>query len=406
MKRIIIAVVLIFFGMTAFSQDMSSYLEEYMRPDGTFAERLAVLEVVREAEITGIGEFYHEALRFLLLRAPDIRNRTEQENAERSAVILCQGLGAERFTDAALALWHTAELFDIVREANDGNAMQAALIALGDVGGVEFIPHIVQRLNDFNSQTIRNPEARRRIQMGVIGCIMALETLGDVRGFRPVFFASLGQYDPAVREIAANALPNIAEDPADIIIAIIQDPGSDPRIKLTAWREMLRTNAPDESKARVAAVALATGWNFATTNRNFQTNLREMRKSAIEAIRMFGAADDSVYDNLERSYNSNFISNTPDFDEIMLTLNALTAIRTERAVELLHKFLREINGRRRSGPWARKERQLFEWLISCIGATGTQSQEIRLLLTTIQRNSAYTSQEQNMARDAIRALSQ
>ena len=404
MKRIPITIILFLAGMTLFSQDMSFYTSEYMRSDGTFAERLAVLETVRNSGVTGIGEFYHNALRFLLLRVPDIRTRTEQEAAERSAVILCQGLGTERYSAASTDVWQVAVTFDVARDATDGNAMQSALIALGQIGANEFVPQIVQRLSNFNTQYITNPETRRRVQMAVVGCISALEALQDIRGYRPVFFASVGTYDPSIREIAANALLNIAEDPADVLIAIIQDPSIDPNVKLTAWREMLKTDAPNSSKARVAAAALATSYNYSTNNRNYQMALSEMRKSAIDTIRQFGVTDSSVYVNLEKAYASNFVNSAPDYDEIMLALNALAAIRTTEAVELLHKFLRELHGRRRSGPWGNKERQLFEWVISCIGVTGTQSAEIIILLTTIQRTEAYTSQEQNMAANALRSL--
>jgi len=405
MKRIIIMIILCLFGMTVFAQNMSYYTSEYMRPDGSFADRLIVLETVRDAGLTGIGEFYHEALRFLLLRAPDIRDRTERDAAEKSAIILCQGLGAERHTAAAGDLWHTAELFDVVRDANDGNAMQAALIALGQVTGRDFIPQIVQRLNNYNSQTYRNAETRRRVQMAVIGCISALEAFRDISGYRPVFFASNnGGYDPSVRQIASNALPNIADDPGEIISAIIQDSSVTPNIKLVAWNEMLRTRAPDASKANVAAVALTTGWTYATTNRSFQANLSEMRKGAINTMRQVGIANSSVYEFLERSYSRNFLSNTPDFDEIMLTLNTLAAVKSDQAVEMLVRFLRELHGRRRSGPWGEKERQVFQWVVACIGFTETRSEDARQLLTTIQRTNDYTPHEQRLAANALSSL--
>jgi hypothetical protein len=386
--------------MTVFAQDMSYYTNDYMRLDGSFAERLLVLQTVNEAGITGIGEFYHEALKFLILRVPDIRDRTEQDAAEKSAVILSQGLGAEKYTAAAPELWQIAEIFDVSRDANEGSAMQAALIAIGQVNGTDLLPQIVKRLNDYNTQTYRNPEARRRVQMAVIGCINALEALHDISGFRPVFFVSVGSYDPAVSQIAYLALPNIVDDPGDVISAIIVDPSNNPYVKLTAWREMLRTKAPNSSKAKVAAVALSTGWTYATTNRSYQEHLRDMRKSAIDTIRQFGISDDSVYANLERSYNANFNTNQPDYDEIMLTLNALAAVSSDEAVELLTKFLRELHSRRRNGPWGDKERRIFQWLISCLGVTGTKSEDVSLLLSTIQRTSEYTPYEQGLARDA------
>ena len=406
MKRITIAFLLCFFGMTVFAQgvDMSYYSDEYNRPDGTFVDRQEVLETVRDAKLTGIGEFYHNALKLLLLKTPDIKNKEDRDATDASARIICQGLGAEQYNPAAADLWQAVQYFDIIYDYNQGLVMQDALTALGQVGGVEFVPHIVLRLNDFNTQVISDTESKRRVQRAVVGCINALEALHDPAGFRPVFFASTGWYDPAIKTMASVALPNIVDDPGDIIIGIIQDPSNIPAIKYEAWRDMLRTKAPDSSKAKVAAVALATGWYYSTANVTYQKNLREMRMSAIDTIRQLGAADDSVYANLEKSYSNNFINNVPEWDEIRKTVGCLSALKTDNAVQLLLKFLRELHARRRSGPWGNKERDCLQLVIPALGATRTQSQDVKLLLTTIQRSSDYTSAEQGWARNALSQL--
>ncbi|MCL2800823.1 MAG: hypothetical protein FWD28_03585 [Treponema sp.] len=405
MKRLFILFIVFIFGMTAFSQDMSYYTAEYNRPDSTFNERLIILETVRDAGTTGIGEFYHNALRVLLARSPDIKNLTERAEAERSVIILCQGLGAEKHIAAAWDVWQAAELFDVTGNVLDGLAMQSALEALGQMEARALIPNIVQRLDEFNAVNVRSADLRRRTQMAIVGCISALEALKDIRGYRPVFYTSIGQYDPDVKRLAANALPNIVNDPGEVIVEIIRDPRSEPQIKLTIWNEMLRTNMPDSSKAKVAAAALDVGWALQTSNRAFQGQMRELRKNAINLIIQVGAADETVLTNLERSYANNFSSNNPDFDEISAALHALSAIRSEESTEILFKFLREINTRRRTGPWGNKERRVYEWLIPCIGATRTQSAEIRNLLTTINRNvNVYTAHERALAANALAAL--
>jgi len=403
MKRIFITI-LCFTGMTIFAQDMSYYTREYMKQEGTFRDRLTVLENVRDAGTTGIGDFYQEALRFLLTRAPDIKTRDEQDAAEKSVIILSQGLGAEKQSAAAAELWQAVEFFDVVRGSNEGNAMQSCLIALGQVNGRAYIPHIVQRLRDYNAQTFRNAETRRRYQTAVIGCINALETFKDTSGFSPVFFVSVGSYDPAVKQIASDALPNISEDPGDVISAIITQTSNNPMVKLEAWNQMLKSKAPNSSKAKVAAVALATGWSYSTSDRAMQERLRDMRKSAINTMRQYGIPDNSVYANLEKSYSSNFINKAPDYDEIMLTLNTLAAAKSDEAVELLLKFLRELHGRRLSGPWADRERQVFQWVVSCLGATGTRSLNVRQMLITVQHTDLYTPYEQGLVKNALNSL--
>jgi len=405
MKRLLFILILCFAGITAFAQglDVAYFRKEYLKEDGTFEERLRVLESVRDARLTGVGSFYNEALKFLLSRGANLSAK-DRQIAEQSAVILCEGLAEEKITAAAADLWQTVVFFDVARDNNEGFAMQAALIALGQVGGKDYTPHVVQRLNFFNTQTFTDVETRRRVQRAVTGCVRALESFHDIEGYRPVFYVYMGSYDKAIQDIAANTLPNIVDDPGEVISAIIRDPSNNPRIKYEAWREMLRTRAPGSSKAKVAAIALSTGWNYSTTDINFQTNLREMRKSAIDTIRQFGAPDDSILTSLKKSYDENYLSGKPDMDEIRYTLSALAAINSEPAVELLRGFLRDLHEKRRSGPWGNKEKQCFTWVVSAIGATGTQSSAVEQLLNTIYRETKYTSQEKKDVESTMKAL--
>ena len=410
MKRSILAVILCFAGMAVHAQDMSYYTREFKSTDSSFKERLTLLETVRDAGLSGLGEFYHEALKHFLLKFPDIRTNDEWTDAENSARILCNGLGEEKYTAAAPALWETADIYDVGRPRFDrgkidGLIMQDALIALGNVDGKDFSPHIIERLSRFNSQTFTDQETRRFAQRGVVGCVKALEAMGDPAGYRPVFFVYVGSYDPAIRlDIAYNALPSILDDPGEVISEIIIDPSSDPRIKLEAWKEMLKSKASGSSKAKTASVALATSFVYNTSNRVFQTNLKDMRKSAIDTIRENGVPDDSVYPNIEKAYNTAFTTASPDYEEIQKILDALRTIKSEEAVGLLLKFLQELHGRRRSNTWGTMERNVFERVVYAIGATGTQDINVRLLLTNIRGSSNYTSAEQRMAANALTAL--
>ena len=408
MKRTIITILVFLIGMTVFAQstDMSYYTWEYNRTDATFASRLGVLEIVRAANLTEIGEFYHDSLKVLLARLPDARTREEREAADASARILCQGLLAEKYVDAASDLWLVVQNFDVVRDFNDGLVMQDALVALGQLGNKDYVSHIVLRLDNFNTHETSDVESKRRIQRGVAGAISALEAFHEPEGFSPIFFASIGWYDPAIRAMASNALRNIIDDPGEIISVIIQDTGNNPNIKYDAWREMLLTGAPNTLKAKVAAVALATGWSFATSNPNYQRALREMRMSAIDTIRVLGVEDDSVYANLEKSYSNSFVNNAPDYDEIRKTIDALSVTGTDEAVQLLYKFLQELHARRLSGVWGAKERQVMQWLLPSLGATRTQNPQVRQLITAIERSNDYTGTEQSWARDALRRLGQ
>lgn len=404
MKRYLITFAFCFAAAALFAQDMSNQTRQFTRTDGTFSERLELIETVRATGATGIGDFYHAVLKYAVLKNGDIKTQQERTAAEKTAVIICQGIAAENVSGAAAELWQIIEAFDIGRSGNEGDAMREAAIALGKIDGRDYLPRIVQRLNNFNSQTYNDLEAKKKVQKVVVGFINTLELFKDISGYRPVFNVYSGSYDPPIREIAAKALPNITDDPSDVVIEIIQDPSTNAHVKLMVWNEMLKTKAPASSKAKAAAAALATGWNYTTSDLSLQSNLTEMRKGAIDAIRIFGASDASVYLNLKKSYDNNFINNAPDFIEIQRTLETLAALKTDESVGLLLEFLKVLHERRRSGPWARKERDVLVWVIKSLGATGTSSMEARLLLNTIGRDSKYTNAENKLAQDALKLL--
>ena len=154
-------------------------------------------------------------------------------------------------------------------------------------------------------------------------------------------------------------------------------------------------------KAKEAAFALAAGWNSSGITDDDNSRLAQMRKTAIDAISLFGFANDSVYENLERSYFHNLRSDNPDFDEIRKTLNAFTEQKNERTIELLYKFLNELHGKRGNHTWGSKENKIFFWIVSSLKMTGTKSKKIMMLLYTILRTEIYTMQERLCAKDAL-----
>ena len=407
MKRIILLTIVFYLsGMAIFAQhaDMSYYTEEYNRTDATIFDLLDVLEAVKAENRTGIGDFYDNALRILFLRLPNFTTNRERLAVQDSARIIIRGLAAEKHTAAAANVWRLIQEFDVVHDYNDGLLMNEALITMGQINGKDFGPFIALRLESFNADQVNDGQTRRRVQLGVEGAINALEALREPEAIEPVFFASIGWYDPEIRAMAAAALPNIMDDPAPVLGGIIQNPFNDPRVKYTAWQEMLKTKAPNSSKAKVAAVTLDTSYAYVTTARDEQRVLREMRISAIETIRKYGAADNSVYTHLERAYREGYSSANLDFDTIRLVSSTLAVLKTDESVELLTSFLRELNTRRRSGPWGNTERDIMQMIIPAIAITGTQSMLTMQVLATIQNSSDYTNAERNWAGNALRVL--
>jgi hypothetical protein len=163
----------------------------------------------------------------------------------------------------------------------------------------------------------------------------------------------------------------------------------------------------NSSRARSAAFALAAGWENYMKNTSDSINkcLSEMRKTAIDVISKCGYADDSVYDSLEKSYINNFISNDPDYEEIEITLNALAAINTHRAVKLLFLFLQGLHQKKCNGLWSAKEELVFPWIINSLGLIKIKSRNIWNLLVVIYRSDKYSKKERLHTRDILKKIS-
>jgi len=163
---------------------------------------------------------------------------------------------------------------------------------------------------------------------------------------------------------------------------------------------------PDFSRAKSAAFALATGWEsyMNSTSDKVSNCLSEMRKAAIDVICQAKYADASVYDSLEKSYISNFISPAPDYEEIQKTLEALAAINTEKAIQLLLLFLQGLHQKRCNGLWSSKEDLIFPLLVNSLGATKRISRNIWNLLVAIYRTDKYTTKQRLYAREALMSI--
>jgi len=396
--------------MAVFAQDadVSLYTEEISRHDLSIFEIQDILRAVKDENHTGIGSFYNTAIQVFIRRWANYQTHQERVALEESARMILRGLAAERHTAAAPQIWQLVEYFNITHQQNDGYIMYEAIMALGQIDAKNYAPHISIFLDNYNERGNADFQFRSKIHTVVPSLITALELLGEAVGVRPIFFASIGWYDSDTKLIAMNALTNLMNTLGEVINVIISnviaDPFNTPNIKYAAWLQLLRTQVPNEAKARVAITALEASYAFPATSRESLNISRDMRLSAINIIREMGVQDDSVYPFLERTYREAFETGSTDFETIILVIRTLTASRSDEAIGLLTEFLRWLHSRRRSGPWGTVERDIMAVIIPAIASTGTQSQTATQLLTIISRSSLYTGAEQTWARNALLQL--
>jgi len=411
MKRTyIFIVVLLLSGTALFAQapDMSFYTEEYNRSDTTPTELLDILKMVQEDGLTGIGDFYQNAIRVFIQRLPNFSAQRYRTEIEQITALLFRGITAEKHKPAAPFVWQLIRYFDIATAPNDGILMYEGIITLGEIGAKEFANYVVAYLETYNERASSNLQVRAQVQRVVRGLVRTLEVLGEPIGVKPVFYTSIGWYDNDIKAEAAASLQrlmdSLGEVIGDIIASFIRDPFNIPSIKLTAWQYLLQTHISDDAKGKVAAVALETSYTFIATSRDSQNDLKMMRMSAIDIMRVTGIKDDQVYAFLERTYREAFDSPNTDFEIIVQVVRTLSINKTDEAIELLTEFLRGLHSRKRSGPWGTVERDIMAMVILSISTTGTQNRSTIQLLTVISRSAVYTEAEQAWARNALNTL--
>ena len=159
----------------------------------------------------------------------------------------------------------------------------------------------------------------------------------------------------------------------------------------------------DFFKARSAAFALATSWEHNMKEAGSKTcaRLNEMRKTCIDVICQTGYADKQVYDSLKKSYSNNLISANPDFDEIRKALDALAAINSDEAVNLLYQFLLELHQKKCTGTWKDTENTVYPWIINCLAIVKPKGRNVWNILISICQSGDYSAEERLSARDVL-----
>lgn len=354
MKRALFAASLLLAAAAAFgSEELDIYTYLY-RDASTAAERLGVLRSVSEAKLGGAGQLYAEALSQLLLEQPTLRTTAEREAADASARLLSGLLGDAKYAAAAGDLWRVIEIF------NNPLVKADALIALGRIRAVDYLPQVVRTLSDLNLTPTSDPEAGERI---AYGAILALEKYREPSGYLPVFFAATGWYNRRIKDQASSALPYIIDDPSEPLSTVIRSSTYSYEAKHLALQTAESSKASNAAKAGVAVLALGEGWRAATRDVRQQMVLSNSRKLAIDIVRRYRSPDPAVIPLLERSYKEGI-----DMEEKLGSVAALASIASDDAARALSSFLLVLNAKRKAGNITQEDERMVRAVIPAIGA--------------------------------------
>jgi hypothetical protein len=386
-------VFLFFIAFTLFGQsaDMDIWTEIY-NGESTIQGQLLTLQMVAKQGGPDTGPFFAAALSRLLYQYPSLRRANDLASADECAMLIARELGTAKYTAAGPDLWKAAETF------SNPLVKSEMVVALGRAGAADYLPHVVQLLTEMNARVPSERELQVRNSRVAYGAILSLESFRDISGYLPVFIASTGWYDSRIKNQAAASLSAITDDPTEPLIRVLQSPEYPYPVKYLALESEDASRAPDASKSRVAAIALAEGWKAATADVHQRNELARMRKLSVSMIQRYGTENDnSVYINLGRCYREGI-----DLNEKLDAVQALSTIGTNEAAFLLNSFILAIHQRRQSNALTREDDQLIRALISALGAT--RRSVGRPSLTMVQHSPAWTNTIRNLASSALENL--
>ena len=392
MKKIIAICLLIYAalvcGHMAFAEedDLEMYSFLYGISE-TNTDQLKILETMRDQNISGAGDFYAKALHRLVNGYSNIVGATQLDAADKQAVILSIFVGNEKNGASAQDLWQ------VVIRFKDPIARAEALAALGKVHARIYLPHIVRILTDLNNLTAQDMLYSERI---AYGAITALKNYAEPECYLPVYFASIGWYPDWVRNLAAESLPAITNDPSPFMSEIINSPGYEFKVKYAALQNTEASGMDNEKKAVLAFDALREAWLAYTYDLRQNVTMGELRKLALKMIGKYGAPDTSVYPLMERSCVEGLgITEKED------AINALKRLANDDAAKVLSKLLMKMNIKLKSDLLTHEDHHLVRLIIPALGSIKSQV-AIASLNATI--SSDWPSFVKFLAQNALRQI--
>jgi hypothetical protein len=363
MKRLFLIFSLVCFvasiGFGASAEDLEIYMYLY-KNSRTVTDQLGILTALQTMKLTGAGAFYAEALNQLVTQYPTIMRsapQVEKTAADDLAQTLASLVGEEKFASAAPDLWRT------VSDFSSPYVKAEALMSLGKLRAVEYLPQVVRVLADLNAAPPSGREETDSKGHIALGAIIALEKYRDPSGYLPVFFMSVGAYPDRVKAQATKSLTIILEDPSEILTnQVIKSASYAPSFKFQALQTIENANVPSTSKAVAAVASLYEGWKAATNDIRQRMEIGRMRKVSIDMIRRYGTTDPAVYPLLERSYKEGL-----DEEEKLNSIATLTILASEDSVKLLNSFLMIINGKLQTHSNTRIDETMIRAIIPAIG---------------------------------------
>jgi len=360
------------------------YKELYQSADSLEQQHYLMTRMV-ELEQPEVAPFLSEALGALITRQEAIKERTQREIYFSLVKLIATALGDYGYLPAAPHLW------DLVVTASDPLVRAEALMSLGKVKATDYADEIALLLRDLNFKPTIDADAGEKT---AFGAIIALGMLKQPKGWEPVFFASDSWYSNQTRQMAEAILPDIVEDPTDIIRRII--PAESVARKTLALKQGLVSRAPDARKVSLAVFALGEGLHQRGKDKKEEGELGNFRRKALSGLIGLGSKDPQATPYLQQSYEQG------EMDEKLLALQALGTDGGDDAVTVLRKIILDLDKQRKDGIADENRDRIARAAIENAGRSGNPL--MKPALVAVISNSKWSGSVINAANAALKLL--
>ncbi len=360
------------------------YKELYLGAD-SLSQQHYLMERMIEVGDPESAPFITEALASLIARQESVKLGSEKQIYFGLVKLIATALGEYGYLPAAPHLW------ELVTTASDPLVRAEGLFSLGKIKAVDYTDKIALLLRDLNFKPTIDTDAGEKT---AFGAIVALGALKQPNGWEPVFAASDSWYSSQTRQMAETTLPEIIEDPTDIIRRLI--PGESIPRKTLALKQGLASKAPDSRKISLAVFALTEGLRQRGKDKKEEAALGDLRRKAISGLIGLGSKDPQGVPQLQLSYELG------EVDEKLLALQALGIDGGNAAVEALRKIILDLDKMTRDGRADENKDRLARAAIENAGRT--RNSLAKPALVAVASNSKWSGSVINAANTALKLL--
>lgn len=371
--------------LSLFSDEMTEVYSRLYFESNDYSQRYVFMNEILALNDPSTADLLGKALRDLISNTALVKVSSDREKYDALMRVILAGLGTFK------ARLYANDVFVAGNESNNPLVKAEAFLALGKMRAIEYTEKIAKILSDLNLEPSIDRDYGEKI---AYGCIVSLEKMRDTNGFISVFNASNAWYSPRIIQLAEKVLPNIVDDPSDIVLTIIDK--EDLEKKTAALKLMIKTKASIDKKNLVASSAIKKGTTIQTKDKLEASLLANFRKEAIRSLIQLNSKDAESVTSLKLAYDLG------DQDEKLLVLSALGVNASDAAAKVLTEILLFLNEQRKDDLTDDRKDQLVKAALQNAGIT--KNSKVRIAVIAIKGNNKWSSSVLNIASDVLKTF--